>query len=654
MASLSPGGTVAFGVVVGLISTCVQSVGLTLQRKSHILEEEKAEHLPKRAPYRRRRWQIGMFLFLLSNIVGSSIQITTLPLPLLSTLQASGLVFNALLASLLLHEPFTRRTLFGTLLVAAGALLISFFSALPEPSHTLQQLLDLLVVKGFLIWFTLTMILVLGITILTVLMTRLLPPHRLRSPRTRLLRGMSYGLISGVLSAHALLLAKSAVELLIRTVVDKKNQFKAYQSWLLLLLFLFLALTQLYYLHHGLRLVSTSILYPFVFCVYNIIAILDGLIYFRQTDRLPALHGGLIGLGTFVLLTGVLSLSWRLSEETNSPGRDAESGIKADLPHSALTPGMGLVDEETNDVHTPLRSYFDDPASHYRDDASDDDSAFPDLLDNASDDVIQQETNERDPLLAQRPRSRTGVISRRRPANGRQDAVSRRRRSTIKEVQLVWDELRDQRNWFPPSLGTSRSPRTSFEQGRRQDEESGALISETTSEDRASPGQGQKRVSWLADTPTRPGFASVEQRRAKATRDKRRTMPPSYTFQGAMNAIRSGVGVGMADEGDARQGVKRTVSWGQGSTGAGIVAERERRPESAGAVDKASSQCAFNASDQQGASNVPRPTREEEIFGRVGNSRVNTSDRRQTPEEERRKSSSSVKLEWWRKRRRDS
>jgi hypothetical protein len=77
---------------VGLLSACVQSVGLTLQRKSHLLEEERTEledsTYVSRPPYRRRRWQLGMLMFLVSNIVGSTIQITTLPLPVLSTLQA--------------------------------------------------------------------------------------------------------------------------------------------------------------------------------------------------------------------------------------------------------------------------------------------------------------------------------------------------------------------------------------------------------------------------------------------------------------------------------------------------------------------------------------------------------------------------------------
>lgn len=397
------------GIVVGLVSTCVQSVGLTLQRKSHMLEDEKEDHLPKRAPYRRRRWQIGMFLFLLANIVGSSIQITTLPLPLLSTLQASGLVFNALLASLLLQEPFTLRTGLGTLLVAIGALLISLFSAMPEPSHNLDQLLDLLVERDFVVWMSLTVLLVVAVLAATFFLQHCIPVHRRQRSRIRLARGMAYGLVSSVLSAHALLLAKSAVELLVRTIADHVNQFNRYQSWLLLLFFLFLALTQLYYLHRGLKLVSTSILYPFVFCVYNIVAILDGLIYFRQMHLLPPLYAGLMALGVVILLLGILALSWRLSDDDDSD--TPTSHLKVELPHSALGPGMGLVDDSS-----------------------------------AQDDASDLETDEEGAAGETAP-----LINHHRRRHTMRDSAlligkqrrQRRRRSTVREVENIWDELRD-------------------------------------------------------------------------------------------------------------------------------------------------------------------------------------------------------------------
>ncbi|KAK8212803.1 hypothetical protein M8818_002968 [Zalaria obscura] len=346
-----------------------------------------------------------MFLFLLSNIVGSSIQITTLPLPLLSTLQASGLVFNALLASIILHEPFTLRTAVGTVLVAVGAVLISLFSALPEPSHTLDQLLQLLVVPNFIVWMSLTLLLVVAVLVGTFLLQHCISAHRRHKPRIILIRGMSYGLISGILSAHSLLLAKSAVELLVRTIVDHKNQFNRYQSWLLLLLFLFLALTQLYYLHRGLKLVTTSVLYPFVFCIYNIIAILDGLIYFRQTDRLPRLHAGLIALGTVVLLAGVLALSWRLSDDEDT----AENRhSKTDLPQTALTPGMGFVN---------------DPDSDEVDDLADGEEA---------------ELAENSPLLRRHTVYEPALVG----------SKKRKRRNTVREVESIWDELRDEENYY--------------------------------------------------------------------------------------------------------------------------------------------------------------------------------------------------------------
>jgi drug/metabolite transporter (DMT)-like permease len=328
------------GILVGLISTSVQSLGLTLQRKSHILEDEKDPHDVRRPPHRRRRWQLGMGMFIISNLVGSTIQITTLPLPVLSTLQASGLVFNSICATLILGEPFTYWSLGGTLLVSSGAVLIAIFGAIPEPAHNLDQLLLLLGRRTFVIWMICQALMVAAIILVAGFLSRI--PNISSSPRVRLLRGLAYGCISGILSAHSLLVAKSAVELLVRTIVDRINQFNRWQSWVILLGLVLLALTQLYYLHRGLKLVSTSVLYPLVFCVYNIIAILDGLIYFKQTGLLSTLHACLVALGTAILLSGVLALSWRLSDEQTQPA----------VAQSALAPGLGFVEDTDNEEYS--------------------------------------------------------------------------------------------------------------------------------------------------------------------------------------------------------------------------------------------------------------------------------------------------------------
>ncbi|KAK5083054.1 hypothetical protein LTR05_006936 [Lithohypha guttulata] len=376
LGDLSPQGTIAVGILVGLISTSVQSLGLTLQRQSHLREDEK-DYDDRKPAWKRPRWQAGMLMFVSSNLIGSTIQITTLPLPVLSTLQASGLVFNTAFATLLLKEQFTRYSAMGTIGTCAGAALIATFGAIGEPAHNLSQLIALLKEKSFIIWMAATLF----VAVLTIAFSYLLKyysshrhimrhwfthherprssssagspqsahpkrqftsslprPMQLRLARLRLIRGLSYGLISGILSAHSLLMAKSAVELIVRTLVDHRNQFNRFESWLILLALVFFALIQLYYLHLGLRLCSTSVLYPFVFCIYNIIAILDGLIYFQQGSRLSGLDAGLVALGTVILLAGVLALSWRLDHA--EPEASAH-GHEAGLPGAPLAPGMG-------------------------------------------------------------------------------------------------------------------------------------------------------------------------------------------------------------------------------------------------------------------------------------------------------------------------
>lgn len=276
---------------------------------------------------------MGMGMFISSNVLGSSIQISMLPLPVLSTLQASGLVFNSICATLVLGEPFTRWSLLGTLLVCGGALLIAIFGAVPSPAHKLSELLELLGRRPFILWMSFQAFLVIVIVITTELVSHF--TKLMQDSRFRLARGFAYGCISGILSAHSLLVAKSAVELIVRTIADGDNQFVHWQSWMLVIGLVVLALSQLYYLHRGLKLVSTSVLYPLIFCIYNITAILDGLIYFHQTESISTLDACLITLGTAILLSGVLALSWRLHDEQHTPG----------VGQSNLAPGLGMVED---------------------------------------------------------------------------------------------------------------------------------------------------------------------------------------------------------------------------------------------------------------------------------------------------------------------
>ncbi|ANB13015.1 hypothetical protein AWJ20_1293 [Sugiyamaella lignohabitans] len=352
------------------------------------MEDSRPSSVPRRPAHRRGLWQAGVLLFIASNLFGSSVQITTLPLIVLSPLQAIGLVFNSISASILLAEPFTKYSFIGTGLVSVGALIIAAFGAIPEPHHNLNELLVLLQRTQFLLWMGITLSLV--ILILVLIATGIvdeflngweaiggggkmgLEEHTNESNNSRgvtpprhvtarnsplqssiqnhnqynnhtssrgtgsnldghtdhrefpsyhvflanksLVVGGLYGVVAGILSAHSLLMAKSAVELVVRGLKDGWYDLFRWQTWLIVGCFLTFAILQLYYLNCGLTLCSTSVLYPLVFCVYNIITIMNGLIYFRQTASLSFVRIVLIAFGTFLVLAGVLCLSWRLND----------------------------------------------------------------------------------------------------------------------------------------------------------------------------------------------------------------------------------------------------------------------------------------------------------------------------------------------------
>jgi len=282
-------GPITLGVSTAIISSLVQSIGLTLQRKSHVTEESLPVHL-RRRPFRRGLWRLGLLIFLASNILGSTVQITTLPLVILAPLQASGLIFNAVFASLFLHEGFTWLSLLGTLLVSLGAGLIAGFGALEEPSHQIGELLDMFSRTTFLVWMGLQGAIILFILIVSRVLLRSIRGKSASMDNTtffsvsgialgksikrlKIVRGCILGCLSGLISGHCLLLAKTGAELIILSIFTK-NQFSQWQSWMILLGLLILELAQVFALHGTFADSSYTILilgYDYVLRQYSIL-----------------------------------------------------------------------------------------------------------------------------------------------------------------------------------------------------------------------------------------------------------------------------------------------------------------------------------------------------------------------------------------------
>ncbi|KAG7899584.1 hypothetical protein KL907_004936 [Ogataea polymorpha] len=378
------GNKILIGCLVGLLSSACQSIGLILQRKSHLASESVAGSDNQLSAYKRSLWHLGFLLFIISNVFGSTIQLSTLPLIVLSPLQSIGLVFNTVFNTLILHEEFTRHSFYGTVLVGVGAFLIALCGGgIGEPEYDLADFIVLLSQKEFVVWTSvefgiITLILswtivssyeisrqsrqgqpspciqffhvidanvkehlrnvqentsnsdsnfqfsanifkekvlqiVLGIVQCNTYLYKALFAFPLATIKS--IQGISYGITSGILSAQSLLLAKSAIEITLLTLSNRNvKQLNNSMVYLLVLVFLVLCLSQLYLLNQGLKLISTSILYPLVFCVYNISSISNGLTFYRQWSQFLGAAGFFIFLGTVLVVFGVFILSGSSSQ----------------------------------------------------------------------------------------------------------------------------------------------------------------------------------------------------------------------------------------------------------------------------------------------------------------------------------------------------
>ncbi|EJU01949.1 hypothetical protein DACRYDRAFT_116360 [Dacryopinax primogenitus] len=377
---MSPQIPIWCGILVGVLSSLIQSLGLTIQRKSHLQNDALPLHAQK-PDWKRPLWLFGFSIFISTNFLGSVFQIASLPVVILAPLGAISLLWNALFARLLLEDPFTILMSLGTLLVSAGAVLVGIFGVLPSPTHTLDELIALFARPPFLAYFSVLLTATGSLLALTHVIewrykatrhteieayitasspqvterTSLLHlpplsipshPHPTAASETqRLFIALSFALLSGTLSAIGLLFAKAGVELVVLTL-GGENQFWRWQAWVLVPGLATFGLSQLWYLQKSLEFANPTLICPLAFCMFNISSILDSLIYFDEFRRLSPLQLSMILLGTSLLLAGVWILSLQSAQGVflGPPTGGEET--------TSLFPA--LEEEEVEEVEEPL------------------------------------------------------------------------------------------------------------------------------------------------------------------------------------------------------------------------------------------------------------------------------------------------------------
>ncbi|CAO3659067.1 hypothetical protein G6F70_006494 [Rhizopus microsporus] len=340
-------------LVVALIANMTQALGISLQRKSHLIADVS---IPV---YKRPLWISGFLIYTISNLIASTCTIGYLPIVILAPLGSIGLVFNVIFANWILGDPFTKRTAIGTSLVFSGASLIAGFGVVPEPNHSLEDLIQLYKRPSFIVYFALLESFTFFGLLATHIMEHLVKVQPLRySPDLRKYLGISYGVLGANISSQAMLFAKSGLELLILSVFHHDNQFVYPLTWAIVFALAFTAILQLYYLNRGVQLCDTIILVPLNFCSFNVSCLFNGLVYYNQWDRLYWWQIVAVLFGIFFLVCGVLVISVQSPIALPDSPKLTSRSFASDESHPFLKPSGHSSSSSSLDEAGAHRSYL--------------------------------------------------------------------------------------------------------------------------------------------------------------------------------------------------------------------------------------------------------------------------------------------------------
>lgn len=312
-------------VVLRVITLAMAALGIVLQRKSHVNNDAKPPSEQKNA-LRRPLWHLGFWLYVISSIISDIVGISSLPLLVIALIGTLLLFFNAIYSHFILQENMSRLGWLGTVIVAIASTGLAVLLNLPNSPKTVDQLHDLVRKPVYIIYCSLTLATLLGISFATYLCLR---KRSLYLTDTRsLLEGtepfrvankqldkfnfwvaLLYAALSTILGALALVFAKISFELLENSITTGHNQFKNAISICFLVVTVVATILQLIYFNFSLHYYPTLFTIPFGYSVGIILACLNTLVYYDSFFVLDAWKSILVVVCVFATIFGIFLLS---------------------------------------------------------------------------------------------------------------------------------------------------------------------------------------------------------------------------------------------------------------------------------------------------------------------------------------------------------
>ncbi|KDQ21464.1 hypothetical protein BOTBODRAFT_168725 [Botryobasidium botryosum FD-172 SS1] len=358
------------GLAIITMASILNAGGLNLTKLDHVRTMSLAKHSRKKE-WQRPLWVIGMLLYIVSQLIGSSLALEYMRAEYVAPLGSSSLIFNFMFASALIGTPVTRTDIYGTATVILGVIGIVAFGSINSGLSTstdLEHLAHLWGRSGWIVYFIISTVLIaltyLGAGILDrVLAARAefeaspfggsTPGSRGASTswwgktkerynnveirvRERMENWMAaksdktvawtlaigWACCGGAMAGGCLVFAKACVKLISGSLshTNTGNQFIHPAAIITFLLLAVTAIFQIICLNRGLRVYDSTLVVPVFYGIYTASGFLNSLIFNNEVDSYKSWTLFLIALSILVLILGVVLLTNKKPEPRPTPG----------------------------------------------------------------------------------------------------------------------------------------------------------------------------------------------------------------------------------------------------------------------------------------------------------------------------------------------
>ncbi|EPQ57506.1 hypothetical protein GLOTRDRAFT_137822 [Gloeophyllum trabeum ATCC 11539] len=366
------------GLSIILLASILNAAGLNLTKLDHV----RTSAIPKasrRKDWLRPLWLLGMVLYILSQLIGSTLALEYMRAEYVAPLGSTSLIFNFLFARFLVGTPVTSTDIYGTIIVIVGVIGIVAFGSINSglASETDVAHLTKLWTRGgwlgffFFMAFALIILYVFTSQLDAVLSARSdlsaepfagMSGRRNLSPGVGFIGkariaytkammwigeqlelwtaakgdkqiawtlGIGWACCGGGLAGGTLVFAKASVKLISGSLSHENpgNQFGHAASIFTFILLAATAVFQIICLNRGLKVYDSTLVVPVFYGVYTATGFLDSLIFNNEVDAYQSWTLFLIFVSILILISGVVLLTHKKPEPVRPAGTTRLSSI---------------------------------------------------------------------------------------------------------------------------------------------------------------------------------------------------------------------------------------------------------------------------------------------------------------------------------------